>query len=504
MAYSVYSDGVYSNKVYPKNTSPGSIAPPEKALRAPATGLVTQDLLERVHLIGVAGTGLRGMARILSQRGVQVSGSEASDSPTIDSLRRGGVRCEIGHRGDNLPKETELVVASAAIRDDNPELRAARHRGIPVLKYAQLLGRLMAEKQGIGIAGTHGKTTTTAMASHVLLEDGHDPSFIVGGDCPDMGGSARWGNGDLLVAEACEFDRSFLNLRPRYAVVTNIEEEHLDYFRSLREIQSAFADFVAQLPEDGYLVLNGDDPQSRGLSEHAPSAVGRFSLGRRGGDWWARDIRADGGGVAYTAVSRTGEDMDVRLRVPGTHNVKNSLAVIVLVHHLGLSLESIALGLETFGGVNRRFEVLTDKPFVIVDDYAHHPTEIEATLQAARQVYPDARLRAVFQPHQFSRTAAFLERFSSVLSSADEVVITDVFAARDTDEDRASINSGVLVDGVNGRGGNACFAPSFDFVEAYLEQTAGPQDVVLCMGAGSVTQLAHQLAGAFGSTEARE
>ena len=460
--------------------------------------------LERVLLIGIAGTGWRGMARILSQRGVRVSGSEASSSPTSDSLRRGGVQCEIGHRGDNLPPKTELVVASAAIGDDNPEMRAARDRGIPVLKYAQLLGRQMAEKQGVGIAGTHGKTTTTAMVSHVLVEDGQDPSFIVGGDCPGMGGSARWGNGPLLVAEACEFDRSFLNLRPQHAIVTNIEEEHLDYFQSLRDIQSAFADFVGHLPDDGFLVLNADDARSRGLSEYAPSKVGRFSMRKRGGDWWARDVRADGGGVAYTAVCRTGETVDIRLRIPGIHNVKNSLAVIVLMHHLGLSLESIALGLGTFGGVNRRFEVLTDEPFVIVDDYAHHPTEIEAALGAARQVYPEARLRAVFQPHQYSRTAAFLEQFSSVLSSADEVIVTEVFAARDTEQDRASINSRVLVDHINGRGGNASYAPSFDFVEAHLEQTGEPRDVVLCMGAGSVTQLAHQLAGAFRLTEACE
>lgn len=462
--------------------------------------------LEHVHLVGVAGTGLRGMAGILTQRGLQVTGSEASGSATVDDLRLRGVRCHVGHRFDNLAPETELVVVSAAIRKDNPEVVAARQLGIPVLKYAEFLGVLMGEKQGIAVSGTHGKTTTTALLAHVLLENDEDPSFLVGGDCPDLGGSARWGDGPFLVAEACEFDRSFLNLRPRFAIVTNIEEEHLDYFQSIGEIQSAFAEFTRYLPEDGYLVLNAEDSQSRILSEHTSSAVGRFSLRRRGGDWWASNIRrvergtADGflrAGIAYTAESKDGESIDVNLPVPGIHNVKNSLAVIVLLRHLGMPLENIVSAVESFAGVKRRFDVLLESPVTVVDDYAHHPTEIETVVEAARDLYPDRRLRLVFQPHQYSRTHVFLDGFASVLAAADEVLITEVFAARDSEEDRARINSRVVVDRVNECGGNARYAPTFDFVESYLKQTCDAGDVVICMGAGSITLLARQIAGAL-------
>lgn len=469
---------------------------PAKAL---ASRVQFHPRADRFHLIGVAGTGLRGMAGILVQRGYEVTGSEAVLSPALDSLKRLGVQCFVGHHEGNLPLDTQCVLVSAAIRDDNPEVRQARQLGIPIFKYAEYLGRLMQDREGVAIAGTHGKTTTTAMATQVLRDIGDDPGFIVGGECPEIGGSSSWGKGRYFVAEACEFDRSFLNLFPRYSIVTNVEEDHLDYFNSFGDILGAFLEFISHLPTDGYLVLNADDSSSTTLARSSPCPVGFFSLRSGVGDWWAENVRPQSEGVSFDAVSATRGRQTMHLPVPGIHNVKNALAVTALLSHLGAETAAIAGALDGFTGVRRRFEVLLRDPVVVIDDYAHHPTEIDMVLRATRETFPGRSLRVVFQPHQYSRTYRFLDDFASVLAYADEVSITEVFAARDTLEDMKRTNSQTLVKAVEKNGGNARYSQDFDDCVEYARQTASPGDVFICLGAGDITYLANRMAGELGT-----
>lgn len=457
---------------------------------ASGNGLPLAD--SRIHVVGVAGTGVRGLVHLLHQRGVKITGSEMLESPVLASFRDRGIDCRVGHSSDNLDRSTSHVLISAAVSDTNPEVREAVSRRIPVLKYAQMLGLLMAEKNGVAVAGTHGKTTTTAMISLVLEKSGLDPTFLIGGDYPGLGGSSRWGSGPFFVAEACEFDRSFLNLRPKISVVTNIEEDHLDYFDSLKDIQKAFADFVSLLPEDGYLVVNRDDPHSAYLSEFCRSQVGTFSLRPGAADWWAEDIVPEGSGTRFTVVSHEGEEARIRLRVPGLHNVLNALATIAVCRRAGVPLETIARNLELFTGVRRRFEILARGPVMVVDDYAHHPTEVQAVLRAARESLRGRRLVAVFQPHQHSRLRVFREEFADVLRRFDVAVVTDVYRARDKDEDARLVQSDSLVTAMNSLGapGQAVHAPQFQDVMQFLRKNTRDGDAVIFMGAGDVTDLA--------------
>ena len=448
----------------------------------------------KVHVVGIGGSGLRGMVRILSQRGAQISGSEMRDSAVLDRLRRENIECRVGHRETNVTQGVNLVVVSAAIDASNPEVKAAHNRRIPVLKYAECLGHLMAEKTGIAVAGTHGKTTTTAMTTQVLETAGLDPSFLIGGDCPALGGGARWGKGPYFVAEACEFDRSFLNLKPRLATVTNVDEDHLDYFRSLKEIRRAFGEFVDLLPADGLLVLNRDDSNSTFLRDLTRSRVTSCSLEPGQGDWWAEDLAPGALGHRFVAVHRSGARATVRLEVPGLHNVRNALATMALCHDVGLDVEEIARGLEAFSGVRRRFDILARDPVTVVDDYAHHPTEIRAVVSAARTRLNGRRLVAVFQPHQHSRLKRFSRGFEDALSGFDHVLVLDVFRSRDTEEDAKTVQSDLLVEGLRSRGVAADYTPTFAKARAQLEAAALEGDAVLFLGAGNVTELAKSYA----------
>ncbi|MGQ9592096.1 MAG: UDP-N-acetylmuramate--L-alanine ligase [Planctomycetota bacterium] len=461
-----------------------------------------------VHIVGCAGTGLSAIARLFRDRGLRVSGSELVESPVLESLRESGVECWVGHSSRHVDGDTSFVVISAAVRPTNPEVQAALRRRIPILKYAECLGRLMAEKEGIAVAGTHGKTTTTAMVSWILECGGLDPTFVVGGDCPTLGGRSRSGRGPHFVAEACEYDRSFLHLRPRYAVVTNIEEEHLDYYPSLKEIQAAFSEFASRLPEQGYLVVNRDDANSNYLSEFCRSAVGTFSLRPRGADWWAEDIdygRPAGPGDAaarsesgpsFRMVGPGAESALVRLRIPGAHNVANALAAAAVCRRIGVPLEAIAEALGRFGGVRRRFEILADGPVVVVDDYAHHPTEVLTVLRAARQRLAGRRLIAVFQPHQHARLKRFRSRFADVLARFDAALVLDVYAARDAEEDIETVSSQGLVEAMRETNPQvpALYTPDFESTLRALRRHAREGDAVIFLGAGSVTDLAKRYA----------
>jgi UDP-N-acetylmuramate--alanine ligase len=449
----------------------------------------------RVHFVGMAGSGVSGLASMFQARGATISGSDKNDSPVLERFRSRGVECWVGHSDQNLSPETDLVLISAAVTQDNPEVRAAVKNQIRVLKYAQCLGYLMGEKRGIAVAGTHGKTTTSAMITYVLLEGGLDPSCVIGGDHPELGGGSRSGQGEFFVAEACEYDRSFLNLRPRAAVVTNIEAEHLDYFKSLEEIQGAFREFIGLLPGDGLLVFNADDPGSRFLREFCPGQTMSFSLEPGPGHWWADRLICHGEGFQFFIVDPSGRRAFVRLRVPGMHNVRNSLACAAICTWAGVPLDEIAEALSRFQPVRRRFDILRREPHVVVDDYAHHPTEVDAVLRAARQAYPGRPIVCVFQPHQFSRLRIMKERFAAVLSGADRVIVVPVYRARDRDEDVRSVRVAELVDAIRRRGGIASFAPDFSRAAHLLNRSLNCRSVVLFLGAGSVTDLAKSFAG---------
>jgi UDP-N-acetylmuramate--alanine ligase len=332
------------------------------------------------------------------------------------------------------------------------------------------------------------------MVASILEGAGRDPGFLIGGEYPGLGGGSRWGQGEHFVAEACEFDRSFLNLHPAHAIVTNIEEDHLDYFRSLDEIQEAFAEFAGHLPAQGTLVLNADCPHSVLLARRSRAAVSRFSLQAGSGDWWAEEVQPRGGGIEFLARSASGQGARIALAVPGIHNVRNGLAAIALLSRLGLSLERIAGGLERFSGVRRRFEVLLREPVTVIDDYAHHPTEIEAVLRAARETFAGRPIRLVFQPHQHSRMRRFLADFAAVLAPAEEVVVAEVFRARDSLEEVSQVKAAALVAEVQRLGGRALHLPTFSEILDHLRGSLLPGEVVICLGAGDITVLAKRIA----------
>ena len=455
-----------------------------------------------VHVVGIGGCGLRGMAQLLSERGAQISGSEMRESPALQRLRDRDINCHVGHNADNVNDNVNLLVVSAAVDSSNPEVKAARRRRIPVLKYSECLGHLMKEKTGVAIAGTHGKTTTTAMTALILESAGVDPSYLVGGDCPRLEGGARWGNGPHFVAEACEFDRSFLNLKPQLAVVTNVDNDHLDCFGTENEVRRAFSDFVGLLEPSGLLVINRDDSNSTYLRDYCSSPVVSFGLTRGASDWWAEDIRHRAGGSRFILSHRSGERCVVHLPVPGLHNVRNALAAAALCRALDVPLEKIAKGLERFSGVRRRFDVLANGGVTVVDDYAHHPTEIEAALQAARERFADRRLVAVFEPHQHSRLKMMDAQFAEVLSLFDDVVVLPVFRSRDSDEDARTVQSDGLARQIRRIGTPATYVGGYDAALRFLGAEVDGDAAVMFLGAGTVTDLARSFADSLQRADA--
>jgi len=455
-----------------------------------------------VHLIGIGGIGTSGIARMLLGRGRQVSGSDLRDSPLLEELRGLGARVTVGHAPRNLPSETDLVVISAAIRADNAELAAARERSVPVLKYAQALGQLMDAHTGIAVAGTHGKSTTTALVAYILQQAALGPSFVVGADVPQLGGSSGTGPGPHFVVEACEYDRSFLNLHPAYACIINIEEDHLDYYRDLKDITGAFARFASQVREDGLLVVNGEDARAVAAAESASGSVETFALGR-GADWQAVDLVEQGGCFAFTLKHRGRELGRFQLAIPGVHCVADALAAVALATSAGADVRASQQALAQFRGARRRFERVGEVAGVeVVDDYAHHPTEVRATLRAARQTFPQARIWCVFQPHQHSRTRFLLAEFARSFDNADRVLLPDVYFVRDSEQERRAISSRDLVAAIR-QGGRSAeevrYVASFADIEEVLRRELAPGDVLITMGAGDVWKLGQRLLQSSGS-----
>jgi UDP-N-acetylmuramate--alanine ligase len=448
--------------------------------------------LRRIHFVGAGGVGMSGIAEILLlATPLEISGCDAARSENTDRLEKLGARIAIGHDPSHTAS-ADLLVISSAVGEANAEVAAARERGIPVIRRAEMLGEIMRLKQGIAVAGTHGKTTTTSLTGLVLTEAGFDPTIVVGGRVHILGTNARLGKGEYLVAEADEYDRSFLELTPVVAVVTNVEADHLDTYRDLDDIVDAFATFANRVPFFGSVVVCADDAGARRLLPRIHRRTITYGESEEA-QIRARDVRL---GPAETLFevweSSSGPLGEVGLRLPGRHNVANALAAIAVGRELLVPFETTARALASFTGVVRRFERKGEREGVlVVDDYAHHPTEIRATLSAARQVYPDRRLVALFQPHLYSRTRDFAGEFGRALTGADVNLVMDVYASREAPLPGVT---GELVAEAARRAGhaNVIYASERKRVADCLEHTLRPGDVLLTLGAGDVVRFGEE------------
>ena len=446
----------------------------------------------RIHFIGIGGISMSGLAEILLEEGFTVSGSDAKESPLTRKLESEGAHICYGQKAENITDDIDCVVYTAAISRTNPELIEAVAHKIPMLTRAELLGQLMKNYDTpIAVSGTHGKTTTTSMISHILLEGKVDPTISVGGILKAIGGNIRVGSSETFLTEACEYTNSFLHFFPKISVILNIEEDHLDFFKDLEDIRHSFHQFAALLPSDGTLVINGeitDYPEIyQGLDynvvTYGPSADFDYS---------ASDISYDEEGHVSFDLAKHGEKAGrITLSVTGDHNVSNALASIAVAELLDIPMDTIKKGLLSFTGTDRRFEYKgTFNGVTVVDDYAHHPTEIKATLKAA-QHYPHNSVWCVFQPHTYTRTKAFFHEFAEALSHADHLVLADIYAARETDT--LGISSADLAEEAAKLGTDSHYFPSFAEIESFLKENCRPGDLLITMGAGDIVTVGEDL-----------
>ncbi|NLG83430.1 MAG: UDP-N-acetylmuramate--L-alanine ligase, partial [Firmicutes bacterium] len=445
-----------------------------------------------VHFVGIGGISMSGLARILAARGYKVTGCDRKESPLIRVLRNAGIQVAIGHDPSHL-EGVDLVVYTAAIRPEEPELLAARDKRIKIIERAGLLGAISSSYPvRIAVAGTHGKTTTTGMIGFVLAELGLDPTVTIGGELPQLGGNLRLGGEKIFLTEACEYVESFLRLAPTIAVVLNIEPDHPDFFRDLAHLREAFTRFVGLVPPEGVIVARTELPNVAAAgAEGARARVVSFGEGPEA-DFTAAEVEFDGEGRPWFTPVVRGKPMGrLRLGVPGVHNILNALAALAVVQELGVDPSAAAEILARYNGTKRRFE---RKGFyagaAVVDDYAHHPTEIRATINTARNC-SYRRIWCVFQPHTYSRTAFLLDEFARALSLADRVIVTDIYAAREKDDGR--VHARDLVARVTALGKEAIYLPSFAAIVSYLRTKVEAGDLVLTMGAGDVDRVGEML-----------
>ncbi|WP_166511335.1 UDP-N-acetylmuramate--L-alanine ligase [Desulfallas thermosapovorans] len=443
-----------------------------------------QDIPGKIHFIGIGGAGMSGLARVLLDLGFDVRGSDINSTPVTERLKALGATIYRGHAGVNVG-DAELVVYSTAIGADNPEMQAAREKGVQVIHRADLLGLLMKRQKGLAVAGAHGKTTTSAMLALVLEKCQQDPTILIGGELTDIGGNAKFGRGAFLVAEADESDRSFLKLQPYLAVVTNIEDDHLDHYGSLEEIINAFRQFISKIPANGTAVLCIDDEHVRAVAADCAGQVITYALDNPNADYTVCDIRVDAGGSTGEVYSKGRYLGKLVLAVPGRHNLANALAVVAVCRNIGLSFGEVARCLQGFKGAGRRYQLIgREKGITVVDDYAHHPTEIAATLRAARQVH-SGRVIAVFQPHRYTRTQLLFRRFGACFADADMVIVNDIYSAGE--KPIAGVSAGLIADAVQAsKGERPQQLPSGSKTVDYLTGILREGDLVLTMGAGDV------------------
>ncbi len=456
-----------------------------------------RNRVKNIHFVGVGGSGMSGIAEVLVNLNYKVSGSDIADGPVPARLRKAGVRVVIGHNVDNI-SDCDVVVVSSAIDASNPEVSGALEAGIPVIPRAEMLGELMRFQQGIAVAGTHGKTTTTSLVSAILIAAEMDPTFVVGGLINGAGVNAKLGKGEYLVAEADESDASFLNLKPEMAIVTNIDEDHMvTYEGSLDNLKKTFVTFLQNLPFYGLAVLCEDDENVSSIRDQIHKPMVSYGLSQES-DYHAYDLEQDATRMTFKVARPNREnDIGIELSIPGAHNVLNATAAIAIASHLGVADEAIVNGLKTFQGVGRRFQIFGDvnfngKQVTLVDDYAHHPVELEATLSAARGCWTDRRLIVVFQPHRYSRTFDLFDDFVQALTDQQDLLISEVYPAGE--QPISSADGKALCQAIRVRGTSSpIFVSDLDDLESVLAPIVQDGDVILTMGAGSIGKAARQL-----------
>lgn len=448
-----------------------------------------------IYFVGIGGISMSGLAEVLREEGFRVSGSDKQKSPLTEMLESKGIRIFYGQEKSNITPDIDCAVFTSAIHPDNPEYIAVHELGIPALSRAELLGQMMRNyEMPVAVSGTHGKTTTTSMLSEILLGAGLDPTLSIGGILKSIGGNIRVGHSGYFVTEACEYTNSFLSFFPKIGVILNIEEDHLDFFKDLADIRSSFHRFAELLPEDGALVINGGIDRLSEITEGLSCRVITFGASPDC-DYHPTDITFDEKGCpSFTVCSPAeGEPFHVALGVPGEHNILNALAALAVSDLLGVERAKACTALAGFHGTDRRFEYKGRLGGVtIIDDYAHHPTEITATLRAAAN-YPHNRIWCVFQPHTYSRTKAFMKDFAKALSLADRVVLADIYASRETDT--LGISSRTLLSELKALGCECSYFPSFDEIEKFLLQNCINGDLLITMGAGDVHKIGENLLG---------
>jgi len=446
--------------------------------------------IQRVHCVGIGGIGLSGIAEVLLAKGYIVTGSDMKESDSTDRLLAAGARVHLGHRARNV-EGADLVIYSAAVSPNNPELVRAAELKIPVVTRAEVLGTLMkGHKKSIAIAGTHGKTTTTSMVSLILERAGKDPTVLVGGNLSEIGGNVKAGKSEYFVTEACEYMDSFLSLSPAIEIILNIDSDHLDYFKDIDHIVSSFEKFAKLVPPDGLLIASDANPFVKSVIRDIPNAV-TFGLSE-GSTYYAAQIAFNSAGMPRFRAETGGEPLcTIQLSVPGEHNILNAIAALACCHKLGVDIDIIRETLESYSGTQRRFDVIgvTNNNVKIVDDYAHHPAEIKATLEATRNI-PHNELWCLFQPHTYTRTIALFDEFASAFDAADKLIMAEIYAAREKNIHKISARQ--VVDEIKRRDPfkDAYYFKSFDDIADFVAQNARSGDLVITMGAGDIYKVA--------------
>ena len=444
-----------------------------------------------IHFIGIGGSGMNGIAMIMLELGYKVTGSDLRPSAVTERLESLGVTCYDGHAKENLG-DADLVVASTAIPPNNVELIEARRRELPVVHRGEMLARLMCRQKGIAIAGSHGKTTTTAMIALVLEKNRMDSTIIIGGELTEIGGNAKLGRGEYLVAEADESDGSFLKMDPFIEVITNIDDDHLDYYKNVENIEDAFRQFMAKVPANGVAIVCLDDNRMRKLIVDYQRPYLSYALDNSEADYTMKNMRLNRQVTAGDVYYRKELLGRLELSVPGRHNLSNALAAVAVGRYVGLPFEGIAAALKKFNGAGRRFQLMGEiNGIKVIDDYAHHPSEIKATLKAARQL-KNGRVVSIFQPHRYSRTSILSERFGEVFSDADIIVISDIYSAGERPIEGVSAQK--IVSAIQNNGGHeVIYMPSRQEIVDYLVEIVGPGDMVLTLGAGDIWKAGAEL-----------
>lgn len=443
---------------------------------------------EHIYFIGIGGISMSGLAEILASRGHQVSGTDVKETAVTKHLQSLGIHINFGHRAENITDDITLVVYTAAIHDDNPELRAAHEKGIRIMDRAHLLGQIMDEyHDSVAVSGTHGKTTTTSMVSEILLAAEKDPTITVGGILPTIGSNLRIGDSPYFVAEACEYFDSFLQFNPFIAIILNVESDHLDYFKTLENIRRSFHAFAQRVPDNGLLVISEKIDHVEELTDGLTCHVETFGLSEKA-NWHAENIVHEADGRNSFDVYHNGEFFTtIHLHIPGEHNITNALAAIAASAFLGAAPEDCVKGLHHYTGTERRFQLKGKKDGItVIDDYAHHPTEIKAALAAAQNVQHNTTW-CVFQPHTFSRTRFLFDEFGEAFGDADEIIIADIFAARETDD--GTVSAAQLAERIAQTGKSARYVGDFAAIEAYLREHCKSGDLLMTVGAGDVYKI---------------